>query len=76
MRRATPFQRDYQDLHGSFRPVEIVQDQPMTRRGRSLMALALGSVGLFWVLILSVAVLAMLIVGGVFVWSMFTAPPF
>lgn len=75
MRRVTPFQRDFEELHGraTFRRAEVVDVQPrQISRGA---ALVIGGLSLFWVLVLSVVVIVMIIVGGVFAWSALTAPP-
>lgn len=76
MRRPTPFERDFRDLHGAIPHlrVEIVQEQPRPRNPLML-GLVLGSLGLFWSLVLSAALLVMLIVGGIFTWALFATPP-
>ena len=78
--RRSAFERDFRDVHGEPPPrrrhphVEIVQEQRLPVN-RLLFAFVLGSLGLFWTLVLGVVVAAMLFVGGVFVWAMFHPAP-
>ena len=75
MRRTSSFDRDFRDLHGGSPPrpqidIEIVQRRPLPMN-RAAFCVALGSVALVWILILAAALLAMAIVGGVFIWALF-----
>ena len=77
MRRARPFERDFRDLHGAdarhFEAEPVMRYRLVTHPDMSLtQRIALGLLGLFGVIVLGVALIAMLVLVAIFGWAALT----
>lgn len=82
MRRQSPFERDFRDLHGEApfplegEPVGSSRYRVIVRPkawGTLTQRIGLGLLGVFGIVVFGLALVAMLIAGGVFVWAALTA---
>jgi hypothetical protein len=82
MSRLTPFERDFDDLHGrDFRPrayrvhADVVSEAPRMRRSvRIGTGIGLAALSLFWILVFGALVLAGAVVLIAFIWALLTTP--